>query len=325
MTQAVTLAQAGNQNGTFRNKIINGAMMISQRNGTSATSQVNGGYNLDRFGCFSYAGGAVTSKFTVTQSTSAPAGFVNSALITASASNSPAATDIFAFWQIIEGYNIADLAWGTASGKPVTLSFWVQSSVTGTFGGNIRNQNGDRSYPFTYAISSANTWTQVIINIPAPPAGSTWQTDNSQGIYVFFGLQVGSNSTLSATGAWQSSGGYSASGCVNLLATSGNTWNITGVQFEMGTVPTSFELRSYGMELALCQRYYGIGTWPPSYNGGSTQADYVSSFVQFKSTMRAVPTMSGGTNIYVDGASYTGYTVPQSYLTPGTYTASAEL
>jgi len=274
MTQAANLAALGTNAGTtgilpaagggtagtagvtgFKNRIINGNMIISQRNGTTATSQTNGTYNLDRWQGVSYTGGATTGKYTVAQSSTAATGFVNSLLVTSSAATSTSATDIYALLQIIEGYNIADLGWGTSNGKTVTLSFWVRSSATGTFGGNIRNQNSDWSYPFTYTISAANTFEYKTITIPAPTAGSTWQTDNSQGIYIFFNLQIGSNFTLSATGSWQNANAYGASGCVNLLNNSGATFYVTGVQLEVGTTATNFDFRSIGTELNLCLRY----------------------------------------------------------------------
>jgi hypothetical protein len=264
MTQAVTLAQAGNSNGTFRNKIINGAMMISQRNGTTATSAINGAYCLDRYNLFSFsAGNATTGKYTVTQSSSAPAGFSNSLLVTSSTTTAANAGDVYGVGQVIEGLNTVDLAWGTSSGKPVTLSFWVQSSLTGTFGGTFRNQNATHGFPFSYTIGSANTWTQIIITIPAPPSGSTWQTDNSQGIYLWFSIQMGATYSNAPTGSWisLSNSGYGATGGVNLLATSGATWYLTGLQLEAGTVPTAFELRSYSKELMMCQRYCQVVTY----------------------------------------------------------------
>ena len=298
---------AGNAS-IMKNRIINGAMMISQRNGTTATSQTNGSYNLDRYSSISYTGGATTGKFTVTQSSTAPAGFINSLLVTASTATSTSATDIYTILQIIEGYNISDLGWGSASnGKIVTLSFWTRSSATGTFGGNIRNQNSDWSYPFTYTISSANTFEYKTITIPAPTAGGTWQTDNSAGIYVFFNIQVGTSFSLSATGAWQNSGAYGASGCVNLLNNSGATWYMTGLQLEVGSSATGFEYVNYQTSLANCQRYYAkMGQGSASfaafgsgmYNGPTS----TNLFVKYPTTMRASPTLSYGGNVQVTTA-----------------------
>jgi hypothetical protein len=291
---------AGNAS-IMKNRIINGAMMISQRNGTTATSQVNGSYNLDRWNGGSSTSGATTGKYTVAQSSTAPAGFTNSLLVTSSTALAINAADIYYISQIIEGYNISDLAWGSASGKIVTLSFWVQSSVTGTYGGMLRNQNGDYIYPFTYSISSANTWTQITVTIPAPTTGSTWQTDNSQGIYVFFNLQIGTTYGASATGAWQDVSAYTkygASGCVNLLNTNGATFYITGVQLEVGSSATGYEYRQYGQELALCQRYFEVGN--NLINAYGNNANGVFGVAPFKVTKRATPTMTN------QGLSYTG-------------------
>jgi hypothetical protein len=163
-------------------------------------------------------------------------------------------TEQFKFFQVIEGYNMADLAWGTASAATVTLSFWVRSSVTGTFGGALLNGAANRSYPFTYTISSANTWTQASVTIAGDTTG-TWATDNTQGVYVQFGFGVGA--TYSGTaGAWAGAYYASATGATSVVGTNGATFYITGVQLEKGSTATSFDYRPYGTELALCQRYF---------------------------------------------------------------------
>jgi hypothetical protein len=165
-----------------------------------------------------------------------------------------AAGDYFVTRQIIEGFNIADLAWGTASAQSVTLSFWVRSSLTGTFGGALQNDASNTSYPFTYAISVANTWEQKTLTIAGDTTG-TWLTTNAGGIHVVFGL--GAGSTYSGTaGSWSGSNFLSATGATSVVGTNGATFYITGVQLEPGSVATPFERRSYGAELALCQRYF---------------------------------------------------------------------
>jgi hypothetical protein len=260
----------------FKNRIINGAMVISQRNGTSSVSATGGGqYFLDRWSVNISAG----SKFTVAQSSTAPTGFNSSSLITSSSAYSITSGDFFAYQQFIEGYNIADLGWGTASASTVTLSFWVRSSLTGTFGGTLANStntvSATRSYPFTYTISSANTWEQKTLTITGDTTG-TWGTTNAGGIAVLFGLGVGS--TYSGTaGAWAGTDYRSATGATSVVGTNGATFYITGVQLEKGSTATSFDYRPYGTELALCQRYFeksfDIGTAVAqnsgTYNGTS--------------------------------------------------------
>ena len=231
----------------FKNRIINGAMVIDQRNaGASVTP--NNSYTLDRWNVIN----SQTSKLTVQRSTTAPTGFTNSALITSSSAYSVLTGDYFAFVQPIEGFNVADLAWGTASAITATLSFWVRSSLTGTFGGAITN--GSRSYPFSYTISSANTFEQKTVTIAGDTSG-TWATDNTAGIVIRFGL--GSGSTFTATaGAWGAGNIVQSTGSVSVVGTNGATFYITGVQLEKGSTATSFDYRPYGTELALCQRYY---------------------------------------------------------------------
>ena len=254
--QAVTFAQAANLPNTFgfKNRIINGAMVIDQRNaGASvATTATPAIYSLDRWrNAFSQA-----SKYTIQQnsgSVTPPAGFRNYLGIVSSSAYSVLSNDYFWIQQSIEGFNCADLAWGTANASSVTLSFWVRSSLTGTFGGAFNNASGNRSYPFTYTISAANTWEQKTITVAGDTTG-TWATDNSIGINVFFGLGVGS--TFSGTaGAWAASNFVSATGATSVVGTNGATFYITGVQLEKGSTATSFDVRPYGTELQLCQRY----------------------------------------------------------------------
>jgi hypothetical protein len=159
--------------------------------------------------------------------------------------------------QIIEGYNIADLAWGTADAKSVTLSFWVRSSVTGTFGGALRNAGGGGywGYPFTYNINSANTWEYKTITIPGPTNVSyTWDSTNAQGIYIWWDLGTGSTYTAPA-GTWVNKNTVGADGTTKLVTTNAATWYMTGAQLEKGSAASAFEQLQYGHILALCQRY----------------------------------------------------------------------
>jgi hypothetical protein len=249
-----TNQQAENIN--FRNRIINGDMRIDQRNAGASVTPPNGAFGLDRwqFNMFTNSG-----KFSAQQnagSVTPPAGFTNYNGITSlSAYSIASGTDIYAISQTIEGFNTADLGFGTANAKTVTISFWVRSSLTGTFGGSLRNNDGNRSYPFSYTISAANTWEYETITIPGDTTG-TWLTTNGIGIRLTFSLGVGS--TYSGTaGAWAGCNiSVSATGATSVVGTSGATFYITGVQLEVGSVATPFERRPYGAELSLCQRYY---------------------------------------------------------------------
>ena len=236
----------------FKNRIINGAMVIDQRNaGASVTP--NSQYTLDRWQFFN----SQTGKFTTQQnqgSATLPVGFANYMGFTSTSAYSIGAGDYFGIRQPIEGFNISDLGWGTVAAKTVTLSFLVQSSLTGTFGGVLKDGGSDYSYPFTYTISSANTWTTVSVTIVGPTSG-TWNITNGVGVYVSFGLGVGSTFNGTA-GSWQSGNYISATGATSVVGTNGATFYITGVQLEAGSTATSFDYRPYGTELALCQRYY---------------------------------------------------------------------
>ena len=238
----------------FKNRIINGAMVIDQRNaGASVTIGAADVYCLDRW--MSQASQA--SKFSTQQnagSVTPPIGFVNYHGNTSLSSYSVTATDYFQVQQIIEGLNVADLGWGTANAATVTLSFWVRSSLTGTFGGALANSSVNRSYPFSYTINAANTWEQKSITIVGDTSG-TWLTTNGNGIRLFFSLGMGSNRTGTA-GAWAGADYRSATSATSVVGTNGATFYITGVQLEKGSTATSFDYRPYGTELALCQRYY---------------------------------------------------------------------
>jgi hypothetical protein len=257
MTQAVQTAQYGSNNVglAFKNRIINGAMVIDQRNAGASVSLSGTAapYVLDRWRFWSNGSGG-SAAYTVQQSSVAPSGFTNSVLITQTASFSPTGLQYNIFAQYIEGYNTADLNWGTANAKTVTLSFWVRSSLTGTFGGAISNSAQDRSYPFTYTISAANTWEYKTITVLGDTSG-TWLTNNGAGVLIFWQLGVGS-SYLGTAGAWAGAVYLGATGATQITATNGATLYITGVQLEVGSTATSFDYRPYGTELALCQRYY---------------------------------------------------------------------
>jgi hypothetical protein len=265
----------------FKNRIINGGMVIDQRNnGASVTpSTASTAYvTVDRWKPFTSQG----SKYSLQQnagSVTPPAGFGFYLGVTSLSAYSITSTDYFALNYRIEGFNTADLNWGTANAQTVTLSFWIRSSLTGTFGGSILNSAENYSYPFTYTISAANTWEQKTITIAGPTAGTWIGATNGIGLQVFFGMGVGS--TYSGTaGAWASSGFIaSATGATSVVGTDGATFYITGVQLEKGSTATSFDYRPYGTELAMAQRYY-YKNFPalsnsglaPSFNGSTTQS-----------------------------------------------------
>jgi hypothetical protein len=237
----------------MRNRIINGDMRIDQRNAGASVTPTDGQYIVDRWqGRLGQA-----SKYSVQQnagSVTPPVGFTNYLGATSLSAYSVISTDYFALEQPIEGFNIADLGWGTANAKTVTLSFWVRSSLTGTFGVSLQNAASNRSYPATYTISSADTWEYKTISIVGDTSG-TWVTNNGFGVGIFFGLGMGS-SRNGTNNTWNSGNFLGATGATSVVGTNGATWYITGVQLEVGSVATPFERRPYGTELALCQRYF---------------------------------------------------------------------
>ena len=273
----------------FKNRIINGAMVIDQRNAGASVTPTDGQYTLDRYK-FSLA---QTSKLTTQQSTTAPTGFASSLLVTSSSAYSVLTGDNFNVLQWIEGYNTADLAWGTASAATVTLSFWVRSSLTGTFGGSIVNNNQNYSYPFSYTISAANTFEYKTITIAGPTAGTWSNTTTTRNIGVWIGLGAGASASGTA-GAWAATGYYNATGATSVVGTSGATFYITGVQLEKGSTATSFDYRPYMIEEQLCMRYY-----EKTIDGANGMVYGITSIVgnqrgtyPFKVRKRATPTVA---------------------------------
>jgi len=278
-----------------RNRIINGAMVIDQRNaGASVTPSSSGTYTLDRWATYF----TQASKFSVQQnagSVTPPAGFTNYLGVTSTSAYSVGASDEFDLVQPIEGFNVADLDFGKSTAKTITVSAWVRSSLTGTFGGSVYNSAVDWCYPFSFSIPVANTWTQISVTIAGQTSG-TWLTTNGTGMNLLFSLGAGSSRTGTAN-TWVNANRVGVTGQVNVVGTSGATFYITGVQLEVGASATNFEVRSYGTELALCQRYYEQTFI--YVDGGLSAASSRGGFAFFKVTKRDTPstvTFSGGVN-----------------------------
>ena len=330
MTLAVNLAQGASNNVTFRNRIINGACVIDQRNAGASITPTNGQYCIDRW----QNAVNVSSKYSCQQVADAPAGFTYSLKATSLSAYTIGAGELAGFRQYIEGYNIADLNEGTANAKSFTLSFWVKSSLTGTFGGVVSNDN-DRTWAFTYTISSASTWEQKTITITGQ-TGGTWLTTNGIGLSIIFSLACGST-YLTTPAQWNSNNSYGATGQGSVLATNGATWQVTGVQLEAGTTASPFEYRQYGTEFVLCQRYYektyntdvvpgtntAVGRLAPgsaSDNGNNTSADW-----RFAVEKRTTPTLtyytttgtSGSWNYERSGSTTTATINAESFGTRG--------
>jgi hypothetical protein len=279
----------------FKNRIINGAMVIDQRNAGASVTPTDAQYCVDRWRAVASA----ASKFTVQQSTTAPDGFTNSLLLTSSSAYTPSTSEAFGILQLIEGFNCADLMFGTATAKTITVSFWVRSSLTGTFGGFLTNASFNRAYPFTYTINSANTFEQKTVTIAGDTTG-TWATNSSGCIGV--GFSIGAGATLSATaGAWGAGTKLGATGQTQLISTSGATFYITGVQLEKGSTATSFDYRPYGTEFELCQRYYETGgfDYGTLFSGNVTSGNNYFVTAYFKVTKRAASTITT-TNLYAN-------------------------
>jgi hypothetical protein len=222
-----------------RNILINGDMSIDQRNNGASLTIVSAAamYPVDRFAALNNTSQATTNS--VQRVADAPSGFKYSAKFTTGTGGAATASQQARFFQTIEGNNMINLSFGTASAKTISLSFYVKASQTGTFGGSLREANGARSYPFTYTISSGNTWEYKTIVIPGDTSG-TWATDNAASMNVFFDLGSGSN-FLGTAGAWTASNFLGATGGTSTVAVTGATWQITGVQLEAGTSASDFE------------------------------------------------------------------------------------
>ena len=276
-----------------KNLIINGAMQVAQRGASSVSLSGSSAFSADRFACYGPSSGSTS---TVEQSSDAPTGFSKSIKYTCGTGQSVTGGDYAQITQQVEGYNTAYLNWGTSNAQYVTVSFWVKSSLTGTFAFNVQNATPNRTYVAQYTINSANTWEYKTINIAGDTSG-TWETTNLQGIRVIWDMGFGYGTT-STVNAWQSGDVHYVSGNVKVNETSGATFYLTGVQLEVGNVATPFEHRSYGEELALCQRYYErsntsgtAGTHRIAINKAQTSSNYYFA-IPYAVTKRAMPTIT---------------------------------
>jgi len=309
----------------FKSRIINSGMVIDQRNaGASVTpTTTTVGYPVDRF----YSAVSQNSKLTIQQnagSVTPPSGFIKYIGITSSSAYTVTTNDFFNLQQNIEGFNVADLGWGTANAQTVTLSFWVRSSLTGTFGGALENNAGNRCYPFSYSIPTANTWTAISITIAGDTTG-TWLTDNSVGISIRWSMVAGTTFGSGTAGAWSATRSFAPTGATSVVGTNGATFYITGVQLEKGTQATSFDFRSYGTELALCQRYYIKFFDNNSSNvcnlavGLITSGTTLRAYAGLPVTMRSAPTVTqSGCRVYDGTGAPTVTSIGQNQCTTTT-------
>ncbi|NBV70861.1 MAG: hypothetical protein EBR60_02185 [Burkholderiaceae bacterium] len=289
----------------FKNRIINGAMVIDQRNAGAASANTINGYFLDRWNVTQSTTGKVIAQQNA-GSVTPPAGFSNYLGVTSQSAYSVTSTDFFLIFQPIEGFNTADFAWGTASASTVTLSFWVRSSLTGNFGAAIKNSAANRSYPFSYTISSANTWEQKSVTIAGDTTGTWIGATNGIGLYVLFSLGSGST-RLGTANVWAAANYDAPTGSTSVVGTNGATFYITGVQLEKGSTATSFDYRPYGTELALCQRYL------PCFNFSAANGSLGSGFASATTSalincVFPVQVRTPATGILVTG-SFNAYTV----------------
>jgi hypothetical protein len=312
-----SLIDSTNGRGFLRNRIINGDMRIDQRNaGASVALGVSSIYGTDRWQSNEDTDGGMT----VQQSTTTPpTGFTHSMLFTTTTADASLAVGQYTITQQkIEGLNFSDLGWGAAGALPVTVSFWVRSSLTGSHSGALQNDGQNRSYPFSYTISAANTWEQKTVTIPGDTTG-TWLKDTGVGVRLVFDL--GSGTSLRGTaGAWAASGVWGVTGAVSVISTLSATWQITGVQLEAGSAATPFERRQYGQELALCQRYYCKfnSSAGAAYSTGGAGAQARSGFY-FPVTMRAAPTITAGTAASTSNITSDTFTSVTADAKGGTY------
>jgi hypothetical protein len=298
-----TSGLSSDQGVNFRNLIINGDMSIDQRNsGASQTIASANTYYIDRFLAREVTDGALT----IDQDTTSPDDFTHSMKITTTTADSSLSSTQRAYVvQKIEGYNISKLAFGTSSAKSITISFYVRSSLTGTFSGSILNEGENRSYVFEYTINSADTWERKTITIAGDTSG-TWDTDNTVGMLIYFSMGMGS--TYSGTaGAWSGSQLFASTGSTNLVSTLNATWYMTGLQIEVGTSASDFEFLPYDVNLRRCQRYFqtyqsgGMICWSGTTISGANYFQQVRHLVKMRASATIGNFTVAGLNGFASG------------------------
>jgi hypothetical protein len=290
-------------------------MVIDQRNAGAAVNGSGGNqtYPVDRYYSQLYN---TTGNTTGQQSSTAPAGFVSSLKLSVQTADAAVgATDQVWYGQNIEGYNFADMNFGSSNAATFTLSFWIYSNVTGTYCVTFKNSAENRGYTAEYTVNASNTWEKKTITVAGDQSG-TWLTTNGTGLKVWFVLMAGSSQQTTANTWNATSGSLATSNQVNFMSSVSNVLFITGVQLERGSTASSFEYRSYTTELQLCQRYaykrladgsandyapFGIGRY---YGTNAAQL-----FIPFPVTMRTFPSsITVGGIMFVNDLGFGGQT-----------------
>lgn len=242
---------------SFRNKIINGGMLVDQNSAGNETyiSTAGTGFIVDRFFIYTKEANVVAGSRYIGRSESPEGHLAHARIYFKNAHRAPQPTDEITFQQDIEDYNVLDLLYGTANAKPITVSFWVMSNKTGSHALSVRNYSRLRSYVTSYTISSPGVWEYKTITIPGDAGNGATSWSAVGHLNICFTLLAGSTLTTSSTG-WMNGNYARLQNCVNLGLSTSDYIRITGVQVEAGTVATPFDQRPFNVEFAMCQRYF---------------------------------------------------------------------
>jgi hypothetical protein len=324
---------AGNAS-SFKNRIINGDMSIDQRQLGAAVTvapSASGYFGIDRYNIWSFPGGAAGTWTWQQQTATPPVGFTYYGRATVTtADSSVAGNDYYTIQQAVEGFNTADFEFGTANAKPFTVSFWARSSITGTFSCSSYFANASLGYPLTYTINAANTWEYKTISFPAFTSASLSGTPKTTSASLYLVFSLGMGSSFTGTAGVLAASAYGAAGATNLISTNGATFDITGIQLEVGTVATSFDYLPITTELSLCERYFQRYSLQSSFPfvGRTLTDNRVQINFPLRTEMRATPTLitsainsSPGVNVYF-GTSLVALNGTQTYGLSGHETTS---